>query len=418
MIKANDKNIKTWLEVSEKSDFPIQNIPFGIAKNNDEVFVASRIGDTVINLYKVARLGYFSVEKEVFASCRLNDFMLLGKQATRGVRNEISDIFNVENETSKNNADLKEALLNINEVEMLLPMEIGDYTDFYSSEQHAFNVGCLFRDPNNALLPNWKHIPVGYHGRASSIIPSGQAIHRPKGQKKPPTEEIPVFGQSNLLDFELETAFFTYEGKPLGDNITTAEADDFIFGMALFNDWSARDIQGWEYVPLGPFLGKNFASHLSCWVVTLDALEPFRVSGPVQNPKVLPYLEYEGDKHIDINLEVLIQPEGSEETSVCKSNYKHMYWNMNQQLAHHTINGCDIKVGDCYGSGTISGPNEGEFGSMLEISWKGTKTVPMKDGTERKFINDNDTVIMRGFAEKDGVRIGFGEVAAKVLPAK
>lgn len=418
MIKANNPDIKSWLEVPENSDFSIQNIPFGIAKSGDEVFVATRIGETVVNLYRVAQQGYFNVNKEVFYSCRLNDFMLLGKQVTRNVRNEISDIFNAENTDAENNQGLKAALYNINDVEMLLPVEIGDYTDFYSSEQHAYNVGCLFRDPNNALLPNWKHIPVGYHGRSSSIIPSGQAIHRPKGQKKPPTEEVPVFGQSNLLDFELETAFFTYEGKPLGDNITTAEADEYIFGMALFNDWSARDIQGWEYVPLGPFLGKNFASHLSCWIVTLDALEPYRVAGPVQEPKVLPYLEYEGNKHLDINLEVLIKPEGGEETSVCKSNYKHMYWNMNQQLAHHTINGCDIKNGDCYGSGTISGPEEGEFGSMLEISWKGTKTVPMKDGSERKFINDNDTVIMRGYAEKNGIRVGFGEVAAKVLPAK
>lgn len=418
MIKANDKNIKTWLEVSGNSDFPIQNIPFGIAKVNDEVFVATRIGDTVVNLYKVARLGHFNIEKEVFASCRLNDFMLLGKQVTRDVRGEISDIFNAENDLEKNNTELKEALMNINEVEMLLPMEIRDYTDFYSSEQHAFNVGCLFRDPDNALMPNWKHIPVGYHGRASSIIPSGLDFHRPKGQKKPPTAEVPVFGQSNLLDFELETAFFTYEGKPLGDSISTEEADDYIFGMALLNDWSARDIQGWEYVPLGPFLGKSFASHLSCWIVTLDALEPFRTAGPVQDPKVLPYLEYSENKHIDINLEVLIQPEGGEETSVCKSNYKYMYWNMNQQLAHHSVNGCNIRAGDCMGSGTISGPKEGEFGSMLEISWKGSKSIPMKDGTERKFINDNDTVIMRGFAEKDGVRIGFGEVAAKVLPAK
>jgi len=418
MIKANDKNIKTWITVSENSDFPIQNIPFGIAKINDEVFVASRIGDTVINLYKVARLGHFGDITEVFSSCRLNDFMLLGKQVTRDVRNEISDIFNATNKDAKNNEALKDALYNVDEVEMLLPIQVGDYTDFYSSEQHAFNVGCLFRDPDNALMPNWKHIPVGYHGRASSIVPSGLAFHRPKGQKKPPTAEVPVFGQSNLLDFELETAFFTYEGKPLGDTISTAEADDYIFGMALFNDWSARDIQGWEYVPLGPFLGKSFASHLSCWIVTLDALEPFRTAGPIQDPKVLPYLEYNGDKHVDINLEVFIQPEGSEEVSVAKSNYKYMYWNMNQQLAHHSVNGCNIKAGDCMGSGTISGPNEGEFGSMLEISWKGSKSIPMKDGTERKFINDNDTVIMRGFAQKDGVRIGFGEVSAKVLPAK
>ena len=418
MIKANDKSIKTWLEVPQNSDFSIQNIPFGVAKYNNEVFVATRIGDTLVNLYKVANLGHFNIDATVFNSCRLNDFMLLGKQVTRDVRNEISDIFNVNNEVAKNKTELKAALINANDVEMLLPITIGDYTDFYSSEQHAFNVGCLFRDPNNALLPNWKHIPVGYHGRSSSILPSGADFHRPKGQRKGPNDEVPTFGQSNLLDFELETAFFTYEGKPIGDSISTNEADDFIFGMALLNDWSARDIQAWEYVPLGPFLGKNFASHISCWIVTLDALEPFRVAGPNQEPKVLPYLEYSGDKHIDINLEVAIQPENTEETIVSQSNYKYMYWNMNQQLAHHSVNGCNIKAGDCMGSGTISGPKEHEYGSMLEISWKGTKTVQMKDGSERKFIQDNDTVIMRGYAEKDGVRVGFGEVSAKVLTAK
>lgn len=418
MIRANDVTLKSWIDVPANSDFPIQNIPFGIAKVKEQVFVVTRIGDTVINLYKIAEHGHFNIDKEVFNSCRLNDFMLLGKKVTREVRNEISDIFNVTNKEAQSKDELKNALYNISEVEMLMPIEVGDYTDFYSSEQHAYNVGCLFRDPKNALMPNWKYIPVGYHGRASSILPSGVSFHRPKGQKKPPTEEHPIFGPSNLLDFELETAFFTYEGKPLGETISTEEADDYIFGMALFNDWSARDIQAWEYVPLGPFLGKNFASHISCWIVTIDALEPFRVPGPVQNPKVFPYLEYKGNKHIDINLEVLIKPESSEEVSVCKSNYKHMYWNMNQQLAHHTINGCNIKVGDCMGSGTISGPNEGEYGSMLEITWKGTKPVKMPDGSERKFIADNDTVIMRGYAEKDGVRIGFGEVAAKVLPVK
>ncbi len=418
MIKANDKNIKSWLEIPQNSDFSIQNIPFGVAKYNNEVFVATRIGDTVVNLYKVAKLGHFSIDAEVFNSCRLNNFMLLGKQVTRNVRNEISDIFNANNEVAKNKTELKSAFVNANQVEMLLPIAIGDYTDFYSSEQHAFNVGCLFRDPENALLPNWKHIPVGYHGRSSSILPSGVNFHRPKGQRKGPNDEVPTFGQSNLLDFELETAFFTYEGKPIGDSISTNEADDYIFGMALLNDWSARDIQAWEYVPLGPFLGKNFASHISCWIVTLDALEPFRVAGPNQDPKVLPYLEYNGDRHIDINLEVAIQPEKTEETIVSQSNYKYMYWNMNQQLAHHSVNGCNIKAGDCMGSGTISGPKEHEYGSMLEISWKGTKTVQMKDGSERKFIQDNDTVIMRGYAEKDGVRVGFGEVAAKVLPIK
>ncbi len=418
MIEANNPNLKSWIPVSANSDFSIQNIPFGVAKTKNGVVVVTRIGDTVIDIYQLALNQLVSFDASLFKSSYLNDFMLLGKQATRELRSQLSLWFRDANTEAKNNPKVLSALVDLKDVEMKLPINIGDYTDFYSSEQHAYNVGCLFRDPNNALLPNWKHIPVGYHGRASSILPSGVDFHRPKGQKKTPTEENPVFGPSNLLDYELETAFFTYQGKPLGDSITTAEADDYIFGMALFNDWSARDIQAWEYVPLGPFLGKNFASHLSCWIVTLDALEPFRVAGPIQNPKVFPYLEYTGNKHIDINLEVLIKPEGSQEVSVGKSNYKYMYWNMNQQLAHHTINGCDIRVGDCMGSGTISGPNEGQYGSMLETTWKGTKPVKMLDGTERKFIADYDTVIMRGFAEKNGVRIGFGEVAAKVLPVK
>jgi fumarylacetoacetase len=304
----------------------------------------------------------------------------------------------------------------IHEVTMLMPVKVGDYTDFYSSEQHAFNVGCMFRDPANALLPNWKYIPVGYHGRASSIVVSGTSFHRPKGQQRPNDAEPPVFGPSKQLDFELEMAFITYEGKALGHSISTSEAEEYIFGMCLFNDWSARDIQKWEYVPLGPFLSKNFASHVSPWIVTLDALEPFRVSGPVQDPKVFEYLEYNGDKHIDIVLEVAIEIQGGVEKVVSKSNYKHMYWNMNQQLAHHTINGCNINAGDLMASGTISGSEEGQYGSMLEISWKGTKPVQMPDGSERKFIMDHDTVIMRGFSEKNGVRVGFGEVRATVLP--
>ena len=418
MIKANNPNIKSWIDIPANSDFSIQNIPFGVAKHGDDVFVATRIGDTVVNLYKVAQLGHFNIDANVFNSCRLNDFMLLGKQVTREVRNELSDIFNETNEVAKNKVELKDALINVNEVEMLMPVEVGDYTDFYSSEQHAYNVGCMFRDPNNALLPNWKYIPVGYHGRASSIVVSGTPIHRPKGQQKPKDDEPPVFGPCKLLDFELEMAFITYKGKPLGDSISTKEADDYIFGMCLFNDWSARDIQKWEYVPLGPFLAKNFASSISPWIVTLDALEPFRVSGPVQDPKVFEYLQYEGDKHVDISLEVEIKPEASEGKVVSNSNYKHMYWNMNQQLAHHTINGCDLNEGDMMASGTISGNDESAYGSMLEISWKGTKPVQMPDGSERKFIADNDTVIMRGYSERDGVRVGFGEVSTKVLPTK
>ena len=301
---------------------------------------------------------------------------------------------------------------------MLLPVDIRDYTDFYSSIEHATNVGTMFRDPNNALLPNWKHLPVGYHGRASSIIVSGENFHRPKGQQKPSDQDPPVFGPSKLLDFELEMAFITYPGKELGDNITTDEADDYIFGLCLFNDWSARDIQKWEYIPLGPFLAKNFASSVSPWIVPLDAFEPFRTDGPVQDVKVLPYLEYSGKKNIDIELQVSIQPENSEESVVCESNFKYMYWNMNQQLAHHTINGCNINGGDMLASGTISGPTPDSYGSMLELSWRGSKPLTLKDGAERKFINDNDTVIMRGHCKNETTRIGFGEVKSKVLPTK
>lgn len=422
-ITANNPLLKSWVAIPENSDFPIQNLPFGIfsthSDNNKRVGVA--IGNKVIDIYQLASFGYLK-ELEFSASDFEQDFlnpmMLKGKIATRKLRNRISELFEVSNtELQKNKEHVQQILFDINECTMHLPVKIGDYTDFYSSEQHAYNVGCMFRDPDNALLPNWKHIPVGYHGRSSSIVISGTPFRRPKGQQKPNADEPPVFGPCKLLDFELEMGFITYEGKELGEQISTKEADDYIFGMCLFNDWSARDLQKWEYVPLGPFLAKNFVSHISPWIVTLDALEPFRTNGPIQDPKVFPYLEYEGNKHIDIHLEVSIKPENTNETVVTKSNYKHMYWNMNQQLAHHSINGCNIKCGDTMASGTISGPKEGSYGSMLEISWAGSKSVKMADGSERKFIQDNDTVIMRGFAEKDGIRVGFGEVNAKVLPA-
>ena len=423
-ITANNPSLTSWINIPEGSDFTIQNLPFGIfvpkAESSPRVGVA--LGEKVIDLKELQDYGYLEglpFELSDFDSKYLNSIMKKGKMGVRALRNRISELFREGNtELQKNEFHVGQVLYNQDDVNMLLPIKIGDYTDFYSSEQHAFNVGSMFRDPNNALLPNWKHIPVGYHGRASSIIPSGIPIHRPKGQQKPNEEEPPVFGPCKLLDFELEMAFITFDGKPLGDSISTSEADDYIFGLALFNDWSARDIQKWEYVPLGPFLAKNFASSISPWIVTLDALEPFRVSGPQQDPKVLPYLEYQGNKHLDVTLEVFIKPEGRMEQRVTKSNFKHMYWNMNQQLAHHTINGCNIKGGDVLASGTISGNDESSYGSMLEISWRGTKPIKMLDGSERKFINDNDTVIMRGHAEKDGVRVGFGEVSTKVLPAK
>ncbi len=422
-IAANDPNLKSWVEVPQNSDFPIQNLPFGVIRiNGGEPRVASRIGDFAIDLKALFVLGYFEnlpFTLSDFDSDKLNNMMLKGKEGTRKLRDRLSKLFSEgKSDLAGKEHHVAQVLIPMNDVEMLMPISIGDYTDFYSSEQHAFNVGCMFRDPENALMPNWKHLPVGYHGRASSIVLSGTPMHRPKGQQKPNADEPPVYGPCRLLDFELEMSFITYQGKPLGDSISTSEADDYIFGMCLFNDWSARDIQKWEYIPLGPFLAKNFASHMSPWIVTLDALEPFRVPGPVQDPKVLPYLEYEGDKHVDINLQVAIAPDGGEETVVANSNYRHMYWNMNQQLAHHTVNGCNIMAGDMMASGTISGPEEGQFGSMLEISWQGTKPVKMSDGSERKFLQDGDTVTMRGYSEKDGVRVGFGEVTTKILPAK
>ena len=422
-IKANSPSLNSWVEVPENSDFPIQNLPFGIYSTNTKTKrVGVAIGDQILDLYKLLELGYLkslSFCEHCFSNEFLNRMMGHGKVEVRELRDRISELLNIENtELSQNKEAINKVLDLQSESEMHLPVKIGDYTDFYSSEQHAFNVGSMFRDPDNALLPNWKHIPVAYHGRASSIIPSGQSIHRPKGQQKLDDNENPIFGPSKLLDFELEMGFITFDGKPLGEQITTKEADDFIFGMCLFNDWSARDIQKWEYVPLGPFLAKNFASSMSCWIVTLDALEPFRTKGPIQKPKVLPYLEYTENKHLDIELSVSIKIPNGQEKVVTISNYKHMYWNMNQQLAHHTVNGCNINCGDLLASGTISGPNEGSFGSMLEISWKGTKPLSMPDGSQRKFIQDGDSVIFKGHASNEKYNIGFGELISKVLPPK
>ena len=423
IIAANNPALKSWVNVPAGSDFPIQNLPFGVFRTSSlGVRIGVRIGDHVLDLKTLQVLGYLenlAFDASDFDTDALNYLMGKGKQATRELRNRISNLLDASNdELQKNTHHAEQVLIPNKSIIMLMPVKIGDYTDFYSSREHATNVGTMFRDPNNALLPNWLWIPVGYHGRASSVILSGQNIHRPKGQIKPDPEKDPIYAPCRNLDFELETAFITYDGKPLGDSITPNEAEDFIFGMVLFNDWSARDIQTWEYVPLGPFLSKNFASSISAWVVTLDALQAYKVSGPEQHPEVLSYLEFEGPKSYDINLEVSIQPENGTENVICESNFKYMYWNMAQQLAHHTVNGCNIRCGDLMGSGTISGPTPNSYGSMLELAWKGTKPLQMSDGTERKFIQDNDTVIMRGYCESNGARIGFGEVAAKILPAK
>ncbi len=404
------------IEIPENSDFSIHNIPFGIFSTQDRSpRVGVAVGEHILDLAAVAELDVFDFNTALLEKDTLNDFISLGKEITTRVRKNIQYWLKDNNSVL---AGKPELFVKQSEAQMHMPIAIGDYTDFYSSLEHATNVGKMFRDPENALLPNWKHIPVGYHGRASSIIVSGQPIYRPKGQTKPNDAEAPVFGPTRRLDFELEIGFVCGKETQLGDSISTKEAEDYIFGLVLFNDWSARDIQKWEYVPLGPFLAKNFASSISPWVVTLEALVPFKLAGPKQEPEVLPYLKYDGEKNYDINLEVGITPEQSDETTVCFSNFKHMYWNMAQQLAHHTVNGCNINIGDMMASGTISGKEENSFGSMLELSWGGTKPIKLKDGNERKFIEDGDTVTMKGYAQKDDIRVGFGEVTTKVLPAK
>ncbi|HBD25904.1 fumarylacetoacetase [Flavobacterium sp.] len=419
---ANDPKRKSWINVPENSDFPIQNIPFGVFITKEDVItIGTRIGNCAIDMGALQQLGYFEgieLTDDMFMQDTLNDFISDGKKTWRLVRNRLAELFDENNPTLRDNKEHREVVIfSVEDIEMLLPVQIGDYTDFYSSKEHATNVGKMFRDPENALLPNWLHIPVGYHGRSSTIVPSGIPVHRPYGQTLPNGETTPVFGPSRLVDFELETAFITTDANLMGEPIPVEEAEEHIFGMVLFNDWSARDIQKWEYVPLGPFLAKNFASSISPWIVTMDALEPFRVKGPEQSPEPLPYLQQKGAKAFDINLEVAIQPENEVETVVSRSNFKYMYWSMAQQLAHHTINGCRVNSGDMMGSGTISGPTEDSFGSMLELSWGGQKPLKMNDGSERKFINDNDTVIIRGYCQKDNLRIGFGEVSSKLLPA-
>ena len=420
---ANNPNRKTWLDIDANTDFPIQNIPFGVFIPGDDIItIGTRIGDHAIDLSAMHQLGYFKdleLPDDVFLQDTLNMFIALGRPVWRAVRNRLAEIFDAENTELASSEDHRDKIIfEVDSVQMLMPVFIQDYTDFYSSKEHATNLGTMFRDKDNPLLPNWLHMPVGYHGRSSSIVVSGENIHRPKGQTMPPNADTPVFGPSKRMDFELEMAFITSDGKNLGDSISVAEAEDYIFGMVVFNDWSARDIQKWEYVPLGPFLGKNFGSSISPWVVTLDALEPFRMYGPEQDPKPLEYLQSNGPRSYDINLEVYIQPENSVESKVSTSNYKHMYWNMCQQLAHHTVNGCNINSGDLMASGTISGPTHDSCGSMLELSRGGAEKLKLSDGQERAFIEDNDSVIMRAFSKNDEVRIGFGEVRSKLLPAK
>ncbi len=412
--------MKSFIKYSKDSHFPIENIPFGVAFLNGNKVIVTAIGDNVLDLNMLDSEGLIFKDKKVFQSDTLNEFMGCGKKVWTEARNRIQELLGAENPELRDNKNLRDRCFHLmKDVEMVLPVNIGDYTDFYSSREHASNVGEMFRGKENALMPNWLHIPIAYHGRSSSIIISGKDIRRPKGQTRPDPNAAPVFGASKQMDFELEMGFFIGTGNKLSESINVDEAEGHIFGMVVVNDWSARDMQAWEYQPLGPFLAKNFATSVSPWVVTLDALEPFRTEGPVFEKELLPYLQTKGNPTFDINLEVMMKSEKMEEAvTICKSNYKYLYYNMSQHLAHHTVNGCNTRTGDMLASGTISGPTKDSRGSMLEITWRGTEPIKLPSGEERKFIEDGDTVIMTAYSKGKEYTIGFGEVKAKLLPAR
>lgn len=417
--------LRSFIDVSPDSHFPIQNLPYGAYQTEaGEIHLCTAIGEYIVDLFILDEHGFFDGpelnDQFAFQDSVLNYFMSLGKPAWNEARTVLQELLSAENPTLRDNEALRSRVFKKQSVvEMVLPVHIGDYTDFYSSEQHARNVGSMFRDPDNALLPNWKHLPVGYHGRSSSIVISGTDLHRPKGQTIPDKAEKPVFGPSKRVDFELEVGFFTGPGNKLGEPIPVEKASDHIFGLTLVNDWSARDIQKWEYQPLGPFLAKNWATSISPWIVTMEALKPFEVDCPTQDPKLFDYLDQSHRTTFDIQLRVLLKTQKLRSAHpIASTNFKHLYWTMAQQLAHQTVTGCNVQPGDLYGSGTISGPTKDSYGSMLELAWKGTKPLQLPSGEERTFLEDNDEVMITGFAEGDGYRVGFGEVRGKILPAK
>ena len=418
-----DSTLTSFIDIASDSDFSIHNLPYGIfsdtADGKRRAGVA--IGEQVLDLAVIEAAGLLSLDGgPYFDKPTLNAFIDSGRNNWTQARKTIQMLLSSDNDALRDSQDLqKRALFQQADVTMHMPVQVPGFTDFYSSKEHATNVGTMFRDPSNALLPNWTEMPVGYNGRASTVVVSGTDIVRPSGQLKPNADDRPIFSACKRLDFELETAFVVGKGNDIGQPIAVDEAFDHIFGMVLLNDWSARDIQKWEYVPLGPFNAKTFASEVSPWIVTMDALAPFKTACPTQEPKPLAYLDEKAtDNSFDINLSVELMPEDSDSaTVVCETNFKYMYWSMAQQLTHHTITGCKVEVGDMMGSGTISGPTPDSYGSMLEIAWNATKPVTLTGGATRSFIEDGDTVIMKGYSEKDGIRVGFGEVRGKVLPA-
>ena len=411
---------QSFIVVAENSDFPLQNLPYGVFQPQGEhARVGVAIGTEVLDLAALEAAGLLPTgAQNVFGQTSLNAFIALGRPVWQQVRARLQQLLSADCAELRDNAALRaQAFYPQASVSMLLPIEVPGYTDFYSSKEHAYNVGCMFRDPKNALMQNWSELPVGYNGRASSVVVSGTDLVRPSGQIKLPNEERPVFSACRKLDFELETGFIVGKATALGEPIAIEEAENHIFGMVLLNDWSARDIQQWEYVPLGPFNAKTFGTSISPWVVTLEALAPFRCASPVQEPQPLPYLRENTANNYDINLQVAIAANGSE-TVISNTNFKHMYWSMMQQLTHHTLAGCNERVGDLMGSGTISGQEKDSRGSLLELTWNTTEPLTLVNGEQRGFLEDGDTLIMRGHCQKDGLRIGFGEVRGTVLPAK
>ncbi|MFE4243228.1 fumarylacetoacetase [Peribacillus butanolivorans] len=413
----------SFIETTPESHFPIQNLPYGIFQFKDKgPRAGTAIGEYVLDLSVIDDAGLLkgtgAEEKNVFSASSLNLFMELGRPAWTSVRKKLQYLLDANTPDLRDDEELRlKAFHPLKDVEMLLPAKIGDYTDFYASREHATNVGTMFRGKENALMPNWTHLPIGYHGRSSSIVPSGTKVRRPSGQRKPKDAD-PVFGPSIQLDFELEMGWFIGPGNRPGEPIPVNQAEDHVFGLVLVNDWSARDIQAWEYQPLGPFNSKNFATSISPWVVPLEALDPFRTPGPQQEPEPFPYLQQTKDGAFNINLEVHLTPENTEQsTKITNTNFSYLYWSIAQQVAHHTITGCNLRPGDMHASGTISGPNREERGSLLELSWRGTEPLKLNSGGKRSWIEDGDKLTISGWCQGDGYRIGFGEVSGQVLPA-
>jgi fumarylacetoacetase len=418
----NDPSLRSFIEVTPTSDFSIQNLPYGVfsAKDGLAPRVGVAIGDYVFDLWELAQECRIDVvEPAVFAAATLNSFMALGPKVWSRTRARISELLRHDNPELRDNSELRaRALVPMSDVKLHLPIAVAGYTDFYSSKEHATNVGVMFRGKDNALQPNWLHMPIGYNGRASTVVVSGSKVRRPQGQLKPPGADAPSFGPCKRLDFELEMGVVIGQASSIGERLNESQAEQMIFGFTLLNDWSARDIQQWEYVPLGPFQAKAFATSISPWIVTREALEPFRLHGPAQDPAPLPYLKQTQPNNYDLQLAVdLRTAQMNEAAGICRTNFKYMYWSSVQQLVHHASSGCAMNIGDILGSGTISGPEKDQRGSLLEISWNGSEPIELPGGVKRTFLEDGDTLVMRGWCQGDGYRVGFGEVEGTIVPA-